>query len=444
MAAWMITGSFSKGYVATYHDFYEDRVREGLDEYIDGGMSKENVVLRMPKYIRDENGEVDEDVARGRVKPKKPLKKYIEDYVNDRMAPAIKRYNEKQKKKCRRLLDQFGNDMKYTDYIKTDPNLADQEQIIEWSIQFGSHNELGKLYHQAVVNDDQAEIDRIKDIYTTAYKRYLENFEDEYEHLEIVGAVIHFDEHKNGTPHMHLQVMPVADYSEVKYGIKLDEAICFSKALENDGCGKRTERNMDTFYNKELDWIKTTFVLDTDPEDIGTEDDWSVANKIAPDIEFTLKETKHGVKHENTKQYRERQTKNRKLAEETKSLEDANKKAQDELTATTKSITARRKILADAEEQLEEFENSKDEMVKAAELEVREAVLSTAEELEAQGVYEQQALMLPEVQAYIQDKAKELMREQAFDKDEAIAKKVMTPYIEPLAPVKPSVEDMLP
>ena len=94
MAMW-ITGSFSKGYVATYHDFYEDRVREGLDEYIDAKMTKENVVLMMPKYLP-------EDVATGKVKSKKPLKSYIDDYVNERMAPAIKRYNEKQKKKTGR------------------------------------------------------------------------------------------------------------------------------------------------------------------------------------------------------------------------------------------------------------------------------------------------------------------------------------------------------
>lgn len=446
MAAWVITGSFSKGYVATYHDFYEDRVREGLDEYIDADMTKENVALVMPKYLP-------EDVATGKVKSKKPLKSYIDDYVNERMAPSIKRYNEKQKKRCRRILDQFGNDMKYTDYIKTDINLNEQKQelILEWAIQFGSHNDLGKLFHQAVVNDDQTEIDRIKDIYITAYKRYLEDFQDNYPHLEVVGAVIHFDEHKNGTPHMHLQVMPVADFSDVKYGIKLDEAICFSKALENDGCGKRTERNKDTFYNRELEVIKTGYVLEDDPEYAGTEDDWSVAKKIAPDIEFVLKETKHGERHEHTKQYRERQTKNRKLAKETKALEDAHKKAEEELkaledqkVATTNSLTARRKMLADAEEQLEEFEDKRAEMVKSAELEVREAVLSTAEDLEEQGIFEQQALMLPEVQEYIQEKAKELMRQKAFDRDEEIAKKVMTPYLEPLTPVKPSVEDMLP
>ena len=443
MAAWMITGSFSKGYVATYHDFYKDRVREGLDEYIDADMTKENVALVMPKYLP-------EDVATGKVKSKKPLKSYIDDYVNERMAPAIKRYNEKQKKRCRRILDQFGDDMKYTDYIKTDINLNEQKQelILEWAIQFGSHDDLGKLFHQAVVNKDQAEIDRIKDIYTTAYKQYLEDFQDNYPHLEVVGAVIHFDEHKNGTPHMHLQVMPVADFSDVKYGIKLDEAICFSKALENDGCGKRTERNKDTFYNRELEVIKTGYVLETDPEYTGTEDDWSVAKKIAPDIEFVLKETKHGERHEHTKQYRERQTKNRKLAKETKALEDAHKKAEEELkaledqkAATTNSLTARRKMLADAEEQLEELEGRKDEFIGRVEQEMRNAAVDTTEELDELGAFEQQALKDPRVQAVLKEVADEKKRE-SMDREDTVPKTVLATYLEPPTPVKPSVEDM--
>lgn len=419
-----IAESFSKGKIATYHDFEDERVREGLDSFIDTDETHENVVLQYPKYMPEE-------VARDRTKAEKPLADYIEDYVNEQMAPFIKAKNDKQKRKDRKLLDQFGNDMKYMDYAKNCKVLKDQALLNEYSTQIGSHDELGGLYHQAIVNGDDAEKERIKGLFVKYYKKYLEEFKTLNPHLDVVAAVIHFDEHENGTPHMQFQVMPIADYTGCKNntGMKVDHAVVFTKALENDDYGNRNERSIDAFYNFQHDILREDYVL-------------QLAKEIDPDNEYVLKEQKHGKKHEETADYRKKKLRNEKLAEDTKALEDANKKAKDELTATTNSITTRRKMLADAEEKLEEFEDKKAEMVKAAELEVREAVLETAEELEAEGVFDEQVLKLPEVQEYLEEKSKELMRQKAFNKDEEIAKKVMTPYLEPLTPVKRSDEDM--
>lgn len=392
-----MSGSISQGAVAAFHDFELDRVANpDLAKFIDSSTSPLNVALMMPAYLPKE-------VAEDRSKAKKPLQDYIEDYVNQEMASEIAKYNTKQRRKDRKLLDEFGNDMKYMDYAKSNNNLKDQKLIMEHVIQLGSHDDLGAKWHKAIVSGDKKAIKTIHEAYTAKYSLILEEFKDQNKHQQVVGAVIHFDEHNNGTPHMHIQTMPIGEYdAKASRGMKLSKAICFTKALENDGYGSRADGySLTSFYEKMREEIIKPKVIE-------------LADELEPHLQgyHRLKAPKHGVKHEAVAQRRAKVLENEKLHKEKLDL------------------MAQKLHL---ETDIADLKANKDELIEQAKDELEDALIELTDSTEAIDKYKEAAFKDPEVIALAEDKAKTIHRK-AMDASEVVLDKYFNQIQTPKAP----------
>lgn len=92
-------------------------------------------------------------------------------------------------------------------------------------LQVGDHNTIGKMYYEAKGEEREKLHQQLKEF----YNRQLESINKKYPHLNVLYAVIHFDE-VNGTPHMHLCIQPEAEYTR-----GLPRKISMSRALAEDG-----------------------------------------------------------------------------------------------------------------------------------------------------------------------------------------------------------------
>ncbi len=123
-----------------------------------------------------------------------------------------------------------------------------QREMREAIIQLGDHDTYTHLVETH--GQDKADV-----VYVKYLKSAFEKWKERYPNFKVVGATIHMDEVKNGTPHLHLDFIPVAHYKrgqEVK--VSLDGA------LKEMGYPKsETGKYSDTPYRRWLPKCRTDY-----------------------------------------------------------------------------------------------------------------------------------------------------------------------------------------
>lgn len=184
-----MTGSVSRGRCASAHNT--------RDAYRSGG---EIDPAKLPNNIRLE------DVERDVVLVNRPLREVYEE----RFGTAVEAYNAAQVEKGhpeRRIAD-------YLEHVRGSKNKL--EDAYEYVVQIGGEDESGNT---TMPTDEQAR---------GVYESFLRRFEARCgSNFAVVQSIIHFDER---TPHMHLQVVPVAESSR---GVKVQNSL--NKAVKQAG-----------------------------------------------------------------------------------------------------------------------------------------------------------------------------------------------------------------
>ncbi len=114
----------------------------------------------------------------------------IRDAYHDIFDEAVQAYNDSQKRNDRKIED-------YYDKINKSKN--GEHLAYEYVLQIGSHD----------TNPTGGEWQELS---KEVYKEWLSDFMEKNENLMVINAAIHCDE-PNGTPHMHITIVPVAHSS---------------------------------------------------------------------------------------------------------------------------------------------------------------------------------------------------------------------------------------
>ena len=157
------------------------------------------------KHIKSEYTELNEVL----------IHKNIKDIYEKEFGQAVKDYNAKQKRKDRKIEDYYSK-------VKHSKN---QRTQIEFIVQVGN------------VDDYKNDKNRITSSLWQDSKKilenYFENFQKRNPNLIAYNAVIHMDE---ATPHLHLNIVPVAHLKNVKRGLTVKPSL--DRALEEEGYQK--------------------------------------------------------------------------------------------------------------------------------------------------------------------------------------------------------------
>ena len=191
-----IAASCSEGRVAKDHDF-----RKTKRNNVDSSLSQDNHI-----FI---------DRLQG---------KSIESYTNEKMQGYIDEYNQ-GKKPSRQIKSD------YVTWHNNNKNLG--KLAYEFVMQFGEHEDLGRTYYES--QGEQHE--RVKKIFIDTYGEWINEFQEQFPHLEVLYAVAHLDE-PNGTPHIHMCIQPMGE--DYKKG--LSHQIAIGKALGLDGIERVEKR----------------------------------------------------------------------------------------------------------------------------------------------------------------------------------------------------------
>lgn len=143
----------------------------------------------------------------------------IRDIYKREFGQAVKEYNQKQKRK----------DRKIKDYYSKVKNSKNQRTQIEFMVQVGNMDD----YKDVTDRFTSRQWQDSKQI----LENYFENFKKRNPNLIPYNAVIHMDE---STPHLHLNVVPVAHLPQAKRGLKVKPSL--DRALDEEGY-KRSERD---------------------------------------------------------------------------------------------------------------------------------------------------------------------------------------------------------
>ena len=123
-----------------------------------------------------------------------------------------------------------------------------QREMREAIIQLGDHDTYTHLVETH--GQDKADV-----VYVKYLKSAFEKWKERYPNFKVVGATIHMDETKNGTPHLHLDFIPVAHY---KRGQKVK--VSLDGALKEMGYPKsETGKYSDTPYRRWLPKCRTDY-----------------------------------------------------------------------------------------------------------------------------------------------------------------------------------------
>lgn len=153
---------------------------------------------------------------------------HIRDAYERIFGEALEKYNDKQKRKDRKIND-------YYDHVKKSKTLHTQYEFIV---------QVGKL-EDFVDNSENWEVAN------EILVEYVNDFKERNPNFEIYNAVIHNDE---GSPHLHLNVIPIAE----GYKRGLERQPGFNKALEQQGIEFDTDTRtiFRNFRDREIDGIE--------------------------------------------------------------------------------------------------------------------------------------------------------------------------------------------
>lgn len=143
----------------------------------------------------------------------------IRDVYKREFGQAVKKYNQGQKRKDRRIKD----------YYSKVKNSKNQRTQIEFMVQVGNMDDYKNVKDRFTSQQWQ---DSKKIL-----ENYFESFKKRNPNLIPYNAVIHMDE---STPHLHLNVVPVAHLPNAKRGLKVKPSL--DRALDEEGY-KRSERD---------------------------------------------------------------------------------------------------------------------------------------------------------------------------------------------------------
>lgn len=130
----------------------------------------------------------------------------IEDVYEKYFGEAVDKYNAKQKR----------SDRKIDNYLDKISSTKNKKSSYEYVVMIGN-----KDTNSALESEN-------REISSSVYKEFLEEFKKKFPQLKVFHAVIHNDE---STPHMHFDYIPVA--SGYKQGLETQASL--SKALEKMG-----------------------------------------------------------------------------------------------------------------------------------------------------------------------------------------------------------------
>ena len=145
----------------------------------------------------------------------------IKDIYKKEFGQAVKEYNAKQKRK----------DRKIKDYYSKVRNSKNQRTQIEFLVQVGNVDDYK--------NDQDRKTSSLWQNSKEILENYFENFQKRNPNLIAYNAVIHMDE---ATPHLHLNVVPVAHLKNVKRGLTVKPSL--DRALEEEGYQKDPKKRV--------------------------------------------------------------------------------------------------------------------------------------------------------------------------------------------------------
>lgn len=152
------------------------------------------------KYLKDIGKHIHWDkTSQNEILVSKPIKEVYKEVFQN----SVDEYNEKQRRKDRRIKNFYSK-------MRKDKSYDIQKEFII---------QVGKKGQQ--LSDDPARNDELQ---KAVLKTYLKKFEDEYPQLHVYSAVVHVDE---ASPHLHLAVVPEA--TGYKRGVAKKPS--FSKAM---------------------------------------------------------------------------------------------------------------------------------------------------------------------------------------------------------------------
>ena len=162
---------------------YEE-IGKPIPDNIDGSKSSENIIL------------VDKD---------------IRDAYREIFSSALEKYNSKQKRADRKIVD-------YLDHIQKSKN--NEKTFYEDVVQWGSK--------------DDFQTPQMRERAKEALVKYVEGFEERNPNLKLIGAYIHMDE---TSPHLHLDYVPVA----TGYSRGLEKRNSLDRAMKQMGFQPESE-----------------------------------------------------------------------------------------------------------------------------------------------------------------------------------------------------------
>lgn len=242
-----VAASMSVGRVAPKHTLDIDGIRE-LSKNVNYKLSKNNIILR--------------DNLHGRT---------IEEYTNEIFQPFIDSYNQKQRRKDRKI------NTTYCEWHKSNGTLTQGKGQLAYEavLQYGTHEDLGGEYFSPDTPPERKR--ELHREYTQVYSQWVEDLERDFPHMSIIYAVIHFDE---STPHLHICLQPQADCTR-----GLSKQVSIGRALSQDGIERmETRAEAEQAGGFQLARFYQKFHHD-------------YQNPSLEKLGYEIKEEKHGVKH---------------------------------------------------------------------------------------------------------------------------------------------------
>lgn len=152
------------------------------------------------------------------------FKRDIKDVYHELFDDALNSYNEKQKRKDRKIDD-------YYKHVQKSKNLDLQREFI---VAVGNKADWEKLSFE-----EKQEVGE-------ALARYVRDFNERHNNMTIYNAIVHLDE--AGAPHAHFNIVPTA--TGYKNGLAVQPS--FRKALEQEGFGPSGREQFKAFRDAEI------------------------------------------------------------------------------------------------------------------------------------------------------------------------------------------------